>query len=217
KVYDLDGMWPWIAEGVLDSGNLQIDWLGARKDGKAAFMLMNQSAADVTTTVTLGEKVGAVSATATLYDADGNKTTVTVTDGKATVTVPAKGMVTLAVDGEGIKAPSFAEFDYELKGTEVETGSTYFDHGNGKAIVLQMNPDDYYAYVYVTDKPADVKEVKLTYTAGGEKQTVSTTQYPYEFIIKVDDPTQGFDYDLELIGVSGSKTNVNGSTIKPLN
>jgi len=217
KVYDLDDMWLWMDEGVLDSGNLQIDWMGARKDGKAAFMLMNQSAADVTTTVTLGEKVGAVLDTATLYDADGNKTTVTVADGKITVTVPAKGLVTLAVDGEGIKAPAYAGFDYKLEGTKVETGSTYFDHGNGKAIVLQMNPDCYYAYVYVTDKPAEVKEVTLTYTAGGSKQTVSTTQYPYEFIIKVEDPTKSFDYDLELVKTAGGKVTVDGGTIKPLN
>lgn len=217
KVYDMNDMWLWMDEGVLDSGHLQIDWMGARKDGTAAFMLMNQSAESVTTTVTLGEKVGAVSDTATLYDADGNKTNVSVSEGKVTVTVPAKGMVTLAVAGDAIKAPAFSEFDYKLQGEKVETGSTYFDHGNGKAIVLQMNPNDYYAYVYVTDKPADVKEVKLTYTADGEKQTVTTTAYPYEFIIKVDDVTKGFDYDLELTKVSGEKVTVNGSEIKPLN
>lgn len=217
KVYDMNDMWLWMDEGVLDSGHLQIDWMGARKDGKAAFMLMNQSAEDVTTTVTFGEKVGAVADAATLYDAAGNKTTVSVVNGQATVTVPAKGMVTIAVDGEGIKAPAFSGFDYKLEGETVETGSTYFDHGNGKAIVLQMNTDAYYAYVYVTNKPADVKEVKLTYTAGGEKNTVSTTGYPYEFIIKVDDPTQSFSYDVEIVKTSGGTEKIKGGTISPLN
>ena len=216
NVYDLSDMWLWLAEGVLDSGNLQIDWLGARKDGMVAFMMMNQSKEDVTTTATLGEKVGAVTGTATLYDADGNKSEVQVTDGKFTVTVPAKGMVTVAINAPDVKKPGFADFDYTLEGTDVETGSTYFDHGNGKAIALQMNSDAYYAYVYVTDKPASVKEVTVNYTVGDKKLSATTDKYPYEFIIKVDDPTEAFTYTIDLTKTDGTKSTVKGGTIKPL-
>lgn len=217
NVYDLTDMWLWIAEDVLDSGNLQIDWVGARKDGTAAFVLMNQSDEDVTTTATLGEKVGAYNGAATVYDKDGNRSDIAVTDGKFNVTVPAKGVVTVAINADSVKAPAYAAFDYTLSGTDIKTESTCFDHGNGKAIVLQLTPENYYAYVYVTNKPAEVKEVKLIYTAGGESKEMTTSAYPYEFIVKVSDPTQSFKYDLELTGVDGKVTKVTGGTIKPLN
>ena len=217
-VYDLSDMWLWIDENVVDSGNMQIDWVGARKDGKAAFMLMNQSASDVTTTVSFKEKVGAVSGVATIYDAAGNKSEATIENGAVTVTVPAKGMITVAIDAPEVKAPAFANFDYKLEGTDVETGSTYYDHGNGKAIVLQMNENDYYVYVYVTDKPAGVSKVEMTYTAGGEKKTVSTDKYPYEFIVKADDVNAPFTYELKLTPTDGSAVRtVKGGTVKPLN
>ncbi len=217
NVYDMNDMWLWIDEGVLDSGNLQIDWVGARKDGKAAFMLMNQSASDVTTPLTFGEKVGAVSGVATIYDAAGNKSEATVENGQVTVTVPAKGMITVAIDAPEVKAPAFAGFDYTLEGTDVEVGSTYHDHGNGKAIVLQMNENDYYVYVYATDKPSAVTKVEMTYTAGGEKKTVSTESYPYEFIVKADDVNAPFSYELKLTATDGSARTVKGGTVKPLN
>ena len=218
KFYDHDGMWPWLDKGIVTTDSIQIDWMAARKDGVMGIAFMNESKSDVTTTATLGDKVpgGATySGIAELYDATGKIGTVNVTNGKFTLNIPAKKLVAVAIKIDTVKAPSFAALTYS--NDNVELGATVSKHINGEGYTLQMNPDNYYAYVYVKDNtPMQVKgkatndnpvyhesdkpyvnKLTIAYDiGGGEKKTEECSIYPFEFIIKVDDVNKEFNYTL---------------------
>ena len=77
--------------------------------------------------------------------------------------------------------------------------------------------DEYYAYVYVTDKPGTTKSVTLSYNIGGETVTMTDDKYPYEFIVKVDDSTKAFNYTLSSELISGESVSGGSGTLKPIN
>ena len=203
KFFDQADMWPWLAENTIDSGNIQIDWLAARKDGMMGIALMNESADSVTTTVSLLEGVsGGTTYTgpATVFNKDGSKETVNVNAGKFEITIPGKTLRAVTIAIPEMKAPAYAKSGYELDGS-AELGATVSEHKNGKGYTLQISPEHYFAYVYITDTPKNgVNKLELTYTAGSKTETLTDDVYPFEFIIRVDDPNAEFNYSLKAEG-----------------
>lgn len=215
KFYDEDNMWAWLDEGIVETGDIQVDFMAAKKDGVVGIAFMNESKQDVTTTVSLGEKIGAYTGSASLYDKTGNIGTVAFTDGKAELTIPARALKAVIIKTDTVKAPAFSEVKYSATNAEVE--NTVSTHTNGKGYILQMSPDEYYAYVYVTDKPNATKSVTLSYSIGGETMTMTDNKYPYEFIVKVDDSTKAFNYTLSSELLSGESVSGGSGTLKPIN
>ncbi|MBQ2968489.1 MAG: glycoside hydrolase family 127 protein [Clostridia bacterium] len=204
KFYDEDNMWAWLAEDTVHPDSIQVDWMAARKDGVAGIAFMNEDEVATTTTITLGEKFGAdknYTGTATLYDKSGKIGTVDVKDGKFTLTIPAKSLQAVKLNIASVKAPAYAGMDYSK--TSAEIGGTISEHKSGKGYTLQMAEDSYFAYVYTTYKPADIKSATLTYTVDGKKQTETASVYPFEFIVKVDNPDAVFEYTLSAEATSG--------------
>ena len=215
KFYDETDMWPYLAENTIDSGNLQIDWLAARKDGMLGVAFMNECDETVTTTVSLLEDIpGGTTYTgkATLYEANGEKSEIEVANGKFELTIPAKSLKAVTIALPDIKAPAHSKNEYTLGG-KYELGATVTNHTDGKGYVLQITPDNYYAYVYTTAVPSDAKGLKMTYTAGNKTETLTTTEYPYEFIVKVDDPDAEFKYTVTLMNTDGTETDLGTCTL----
>ena len=216
KFYDVEGLWPWLQKDVITPDNVNVDYLMGRKDGVFAAALLNESAIDLTTTVTMGENLpGGIgyNGTVTLYDAKGNKSSVTIENGKFTVTIPAKGIATVVLNMNEVKAPSYAldNIRYTL-----DNHKTTAEHTNGHGYVIQLSPEKYYTYVYVTDMAKDTKEVSMTYTANGKTETVVVSEYPFEFITRVDSDSAEFKYSLEATSHDGSKKNYGGGTLAPV-
>ena len=214
KFYEEEGMWPWLAEDTVLPDSIQINWMAARKDGVMGVAFMNEDHVDTTTTVSLGAKVpgGAnYSGTAVLYDENGKIGTVEVANGKFTLTVPAKGFRAVKLNIPEVKAPSFASVNFDV--TKSTLGATVTEHKNGKGYTLQMSPDFYYAYVYTTTNQRKIQSATLTYTVNGETKTETATVYPFEFIVKVDDPNAEFVYTLSETDLNGKVTELGGGTL----
>ena len=224
RMYDVDGLWLWNDRDVVVPDSVQIDYLAARKDGVLGISLMNRDKADLTTTVSLGAKVpgGAeYNGTATLYDASGNKSTVEVVNGKFTVNVPAKGIQTVMLNIDGVKAPSYA--GGENRNGKAEIGATVSEHTRGRGYTLQLSGDNYYAYIYVTDmdgKNPDTEEFQyransmtVTYTVGGETKTVKRDEYPFEVLIQVDDVNEILTYEVQIEKADGTVENMGGGEL----
>ena len=200
KFYDEQNMWLWIDEGIVSPDSIQIDYIAARGDGKLGLSFMNESNEDITASFTLGEKsVPGYTGTATVYGKDGKSGTVEIVNGVFSLTVPKKGICSVVIKDASVKAPSYSSLSYEE--TKAEIGATVSNHTNGKGYTLQMSPDCYFAYVYITDMPKDVKSLAISYNG----KTETTDIYPFEFIIKVDDVNKEFNYSLTATKADGTK------------
>ncbi len=212
KFYDEDGLWLWLDEGIITPDSVNVDYIMGRKDGKFAAVLMNESATDLTTTVSLGDMLPEVTGDGILYDKDGNKSGLTVNGRQFTVTIPAKGMVTVMLNTPALTVPAYAldEIRYTF-----DNHKTVSEHTNGYGYVLQLDPEKYYAYIYVTDMAADMKALHVTYTVNGKTETQTITEYPFETILKVDGNTP-FTYTLKAEMQNGSTKDYGGGTLEPL-
>ncbi|MBR3943373.1 MAG: hypothetical protein IKJ55_08440, partial [Clostridia bacterium] len=206
-VYDETDMWPWLKKGTIEIDNKQIDWIGARKDGRAAFVLTNASKAKQTATVTFNEGLG-VANTVLVYDKAGNTSEASVVNGKVTVTLPAMGILTLAVDAKNVKVPAIAnvefdETDYLGQAADISktvvsamVGENVYDEEKGydiNAFTLQIEPERPYAYINAgfqsTAENAEQGIDKLTvvYNDGSGEKTVTDESFPFELILPMDD------------------------------
>ncbi len=202
NMYAENDMWPWLSEGTITVSSQQIDWIAGRKNGRAAFALTNAGDLDEAVTVTFSEALG-VSGTATVYDAEGNTQEISVNNGKVNVTVPRKGIVTVAVNGNGITAPRYADiaFNPESDGAQLDMGNSAiglmyegktYQKGNDnytletgydvKAYALAMDTDTYMGYIFVggrsTEQVEFIDEEGNAAVGGGdgaEDGIVSTT------------------------------------------
>ncbi len=212
KFYDEDGLWLWLDKGVITPDSVNVDYVMGRKDGKFAVALMNESASVLTTNVSLDEKLPAVSGDGVLYDKDGNKSALALGDRQFTVTIPAKSMVTVMLNVPTLTAPSYAldEIRYTL-----DNHKTVAEHTNGYGYALQLSPEKYYAYLYVTDMAKDMKALHATYTVNGKTETRTISEYPFETIIRVDGSAP-IQYTLKAEMADGSTKNYGGGTLEPL-
>ncbi|MBR3943283.1 MAG: hypothetical protein IKJ55_07980, partial [Clostridia bacterium] len=210
-MYDEVGLWLWTARGIAEIADVNVNFLAGRKDGVLGLALMNQSQNEVTTEVKLGDKVPNFTGEATLYDLDGAKSTVQVVDGKFNVTIPAKGMQTAILKINGIKKPAYA-LD-EIKYT-TNYGQTVTTHKNGRGYVIQINPEKYHAYVFVTDR--DLKSIKVDYEVNGKKDSVVSDSYPFEAIVRVDSPDAEFNYTVTATKADGTEEVYGSATLIPM-
>lgn len=199
KFYDETDMWLWLKDNLLTVDNIQIDWFGARKDGVAFFAFMNEDTIPQTATVTLGDTLAGFSGEATIYDAKGNTTPVTVADGKFTITVPARTIASVKILCENVKAPEYATVNVidEAKGNQK---ALPLEGETDTGIVIQMTGEEYFAHVYITERLGQAEKMTLNYKIGdGEWQKADDTYAPFEFIIRVDDTTAPFTYYVEKV------------------
>lgn len=219
--YGEDDMWLWLDRGIVETTEKNLDYIAARKDGKLGLSFVNEDSDDITTTISLGEKVTggrSYNGTATMYAADGTTSTVTVTNGKFKLTVPGKGIASVIIAISGVKAPAYAK-TYTVSN---EIGNTVAEHTDGKAYVLQMTDNEYFSYVYTTrkaskyDETDGIDKLEMTYTIGnGTPVTVTDTTYPFEFIVKVEDEDSPFTYTLTAYKGT-TPINLGGGTLKTL-
>lgn len=202
KFYDEDNMWLWLDRGIIEIEEKNLDYIAARKDGVLGMAFVNEKANALTTTIRLGEKIvggNNYNGIARVFDANGNTSELIVINGSFTLSIPAKGLAAVILDIPDVTAPKYAK-SYTISNAIGETVST---HTDGKAYLLQMTDDEYYSYVY-TDRMASkddatggIDKLVMNYTVGdGTVVTDEDSTYPFEFIVKVTEPSKSFSYTL---------------------
>ncbi|MBQ2967917.1 MAG: hypothetical protein IJE10_07365 [Clostridia bacterium] len=233
-MYDETDMWPWLKEGTLTITGAslydaqQIDWIGGRKDGRAAFALTNASDVDQTVTIAFNSDMKVKDGSkATVYDKAGNASLVDVTDGAVTITIPAKGIRTIAVSGSGIAAPMYSKVVFENEPNAnnlymgnsamglMYKGNTYkssyeentwkgYKTETGydvKAYALSVDPRNYMGYIFVGGRSTEARIDEKGVPAGDGKNGIvkSTLTWHYEGDTEVHTETDThFPYEFYL-------------------
>lgn len=91
---------------------------------------------------------------------------------------------------------------------------TMATHKNGKGYVIQMNPKEYFAYMYVTDQ--NLKSMTFDYEVNGTKNSVTVNEFPFETIVKVPSATAECTYKLTAVDKDGNTVDYGSGTLAPL-
>ncbi|MDF2935030.1 MAG: hypothetical protein K0Q90_403 [Paenibacillaceae bacterium] len=216
RFYGEEDMWLWLDRGIIQPDTVEIDYIAARKDGVLGLALMNEGNGEIASTIKLGEKTGAAgqyAGTATVYEADGSTSTIQVANGQFDIVIPAKGIRSVVLHGiSGVHTPAFANADFQLSNY---TEDTRVEHTRGEGHVIQVEPDSYYAYIYTEDMNNTASKLSISYSIGEESFTAEKTGYPYEFLIKVEDASKPFRYQLTATKPDGQTEQLGGGELKP--
>lgn len=216
RFYGEEKMWLWLDRGIIDPDTVEINYIAARKDGVLGLALMNEANGPVSSTITLGDKVPGgkgYSGTATVYEADGAVSRIAVANGSFKVSIPAKGIRSVVLQLPGVKAPSYSNPDYVYSNN---VRSTVSEHVRGKGVLIQISPESYHAYVYITDKDDTTSKLAMTYRIGdGPQTTVENARYPYDFLVEVEDSSKNFTYALTATKTNGQVESLGSGMLTP--
>lgn len=197
--YGEEGVWPYFPRGLIEVDDAQIDWVTGVGNDSLYIALMNASGIARDVTVNIATPLTGLGTTAgpevRMFHRGNTLRRVPSARGQTMVTVPAHGLVALAVRDVPIDVPWHRAFEYADRtrlGFNSRDELPGADRGLARGL-LMPRPDatGYDAYVAI-----DLAEpATLHYSvAGGDWQDVSGKVYPHEWTIAVPDRGATFSY-----------------------
>ncbi|ANE45517.1 hypothetical protein SY83_03405 [Paenibacillus swuensis] len=220
EMYGMQGMQLWLPKGLVTTGTPQVSWIAATNGSTVAVPLMNYDEKPTTLTVKMDSARMGAAATRSVkvFDADGGETLASMSNGQLTLTLPAKGMMTVVLDGLNVKLQSL-----EWKGNSLQPDQQKLSYskdvqeapelGTIEGALLLHNNQEYDAYVYSTVKDSVVSEAVLHYNDGQGWKRQLKREYPFEFSVGPIPQEQPFQYIVETRTLSGK---VHSSAMKSL-
>ena len=174
----------WMPARLLSIGNVELNYITARKGNKLLLAFTNQSGRNVTTTVTVNPSLVKFSAATALTGFTGAIKN-SFRDSSFTVTVPANGITAVALTN----VRPVSSFQESILQSSNDKSNDYLEikEGNAKALLFKLGNYGRRLYVYLEDDDNTWKKASLKYTdVKGKEKIIAKTEYPFEFSIPVD-------------------------------
>jgi hypothetical protein len=179
--------------GLASLDNEQVNYLTAHGPDSFHVILTNQSREQQKVTVTLSAEAlkldPAKPVPASLREGAAEPVQVTLDHGRATATLPPRGLAVLTVPGVKMDVPAQQPADpFHLPRAD-SLVSLRDDVALTRAAMIRAIPGSSDAYVWSSATPHEARSAALHYAIGGDWKTTECPQYPFEFSI----PVQGAD------------------------
>lgn len=201
----------WMPANLLRSDNIQVNYISGYGNGNLYISLMNQSDETIEPTVTLQPDMVPFDAGKTynvrVWDNDGHLTNVSMKEGILKATIPAKGMVSFAVDGLEV----FTRFQKKIYSEEVGslTDKSYLEtdtpFGKVSGMIISMGANLSHAYFWLEADEKVLKKATLYYKTDQEWISVEDNRFPYEYSVPVSDNLEKVEFRLEGITIDNSE------------
>lgn len=207
RFYDRKGVWLWMPRRLLNSSDVELNYLAARGDGELLIAFMNQSKQAVSSEISfhpdllpmlIGRKF-----TAEVWSDNRRTGETEVIDGKVRVDVSPEGITALIICNIDVR-PRF-----QTRLTDPDTTvwkCDYAESAFGRARAMLLNPGRNLktCYLYLQDDDTHFRRVSMTYRIdGGAPKTLNDSSYPFEFTVTVSDEAERIDLELSGITVAG--------------
>ncbi len=200
----------WMPRRLMKPGNVELNYLTARGDGRLYVAFTNQSNEAVTTDVEINPAVlpgvAGKSYRVETLAGDPSRVSEQLNNGRLRVTVPPMGLTALSIDGLQVRP----KFQHKLLGATPEQAwkQDYLelDWGRARAMVLNFGPLKRSAYVYLQADDSEFREVTLSYEVDGRKQTIADATYPFEFTVDLPPNADSFEFEFYGRTVDGRET-----------
>lgn len=208
QFFDYDDAVLWMPGGLADFDSMEVNYISARGDNRLYMALMNTLDQPLTTTLTLDptllpQTVGQ-SFTAKLWLNDQVSTPVNVVNGEVTLTLPAGGLASLAINGLTVATQLQDNVMGATNALAWDNDLVDIDDLGGRGMVLNLGQDLSSAFVYLEDSRNDYDSVTLHYTVDGSMwQTAYDSAFPFEFTVPLGVSVSDFDFYVEGLNSGG--------------
>lgn len=199
----------WTPAHLLDPGTKYIDYLAAYSDEGVYLMLMNQSFEHRTSTISLNSDRLSFEQShgATLRTDNENSQLATLLNGQIEVTVNARGITTVFL--EGVKPVLEFQHDYiAAPAGEVEDTSWQLDFtGVGRVTgqIFSVGRGLGVAHLWLTASPIQANRVVYRYETNSSSGVVEDTSWPFEFSVPMSEDDYRVRYAIEAYNSSGNQ------------
>jgi hypothetical protein len=204
KFYATNNVKLWMPGNLLQTDNVELNYVAGRKLDTLFLAFTNQSKQNVKSIFALNDSLAKLTASASMDIWQNNKwTRVPRMEKQLSVQVAANGIT--AVRLNGVKMQN--GFQQQLLGAEKSKASDYvhFPQGNANAMLLHLGNYDKRLYVYLEDDDNKVKSATLQYKiADGKTLLLEDKQYPFEFTVPLKNQSS-IQFSLILNKTNGEK------------
>lgn len=186
EIFGETGAWLWLRRGLVRLDNPQINHLTAHNGGTFFVVLTNQSFRDERVKIAFNPRVLATGNPAPARVRilkDGGD--LPLIDHVCETTVPARGLVALAVDGLAIDVPAHRIHPEPQPSAHPDFLTATADGVEIRAAAIQIEPGPWQAYAWSTAGSQSLRGLRIDWTLGEETRTSVVTSYPYEISIPV--------------------------------
>lgn len=204
RFYDARDAILWMPENLLQIDNIEVNYIAARGENALYLALLNESAEDVTATITLNDRLvpkGSypvrTSRNNEAFESKG------ATDGTMQLNIPAKGLTAVVLDGCKITPRFQQKVAGETKDGPWKRGLVDFDEPAGRAMILNLGKASKTAFIHLIDDATTYKEVSLVYDAGEGPVTLTDKAFPWEFTVPLDESVSTMTFSIAALSGDG--------------
>jgi hypothetical protein len=189
RFYDQSEVWLWMPRGLVQTDNVEINWLAARSAGGLCLALTNQSQQAQRVTVKLDRnRLSGIDGKVRVLCWKGEKAVpdLSSTNGVLTFEIGPRELVALRLDGVQAKT----EFQERLLGGKPTPagGSIAFYFGRtGTAYLISMGNGLSNGYAFLRAEPGIYCTVRLEARIGNTWKSYEDNSYPHEFSVPLAD------------------------------
>jgi len=207
KIHDDENVWLWMPPKLVETGNIQLNYLAARGDGKLHVVLCNQSAKRVESVIRINPKLVDIpkGARITLRPQGGEAVAAAWNGDSFGAVVEGGGLVVATIEGVEIKTD--LQQVVERKSEVKWPGQVKLNVGGTTGMVTSFGPGLTSAYVYLEATFKVLSEATLEYDAGGGWREMRDTSYPYDFTVPLAEEVDTFRFR-----ISGKR--LNGESVR---
>jgi len=207
RFYEDSGAYLWLPKRLVTADSVQLNYVAARGKGQLYLAFSNQAPREVTSTIIIDPARVALAGAHRVRSWINNQPgpALTVTDGRATITVPAKGLFALAIDG--------AKCDTEIQDAMLDPASPPLPTGSMIRVATACGEVTATAFrfgrgltsvhVWLKASPEKVKRVNLVWSAGSDHGSSTATEFPFEFTVPARDGASAFLANVECVTSDG--------------
>jgi len=202
RFFDAEAAVLWMPKGLLSIDNPEVNFIAARGKNALYLALMNESFDPITATVQINAGLVPHQAFTLKTVSETGSAATTDTAGAFQVTIPAKGLAAVSLDGVQV-TPAFQQKVQGVDpGTIWSTDRIDFKEPPGRAVIMNFGRLAKSAYVYLLDGQSEFARVTLIYDTDGTEQRITKDSFPWEFTIPIDIDTGHFAFRFETTGIS---------------
>ena len=204
KFYSANNVKLWMPGNLLQTDNIELNYVTARKSDTLFIAFTNQSKQNIKSLFSLNDSLAKLTSKASMDIWQNNKwTKVPQMSKDLSVLVAGNGITAVRLSGIEMKVG----FQQQLLGAKTSNTADYIHlpQGNTKAMLLHLGNYDKRLYVYLEDDDNKVKTAILQYkNADGKTFQLEDKQYPFEFTVPLQKQSS-IAFSLTLIKTNGEK------------
>ncbi len=217
-VLDVKDAWLWFKRGLITLDNPAFNYLTAHTRDQFLVILMNENRSTEKASLKLNEQAIGLNPSlknvcaVTLFEAGKSAPSTPATfdakTGRFTLEIPGRALAVLTFNGAHPQVSGHTLTAVANSSAAARTSLTLKTElavVELRAAAIQVRPEDWDAYVWLTAFPKQVRRATLHYRTGGDWKQMQVAEYPFEFSIPVANSATPCQFRVDMETPDGKK------------